>query len=89
MGTMIIKLKVMLESPETNVEEIQKKVSQKMDSQEVNSPRFEVQPIAFGLKALMVLFEWPEEKELEEFQKSLENIEGVRSIEVVDMRRAL
>jgi translation elongation factor EF-1beta len=48
-----------------------------------------VQPIAFGLKALIVLFGWPEEKEFEEFENSLMKIKGISSIKVIDMRRAI
>ncbi len=51
--------------------------------------KFEIQPIAFGLKALIVLFGWPEEKELEELENKLKNIEEVSSIGILDMRRAI
>jgi translation elongation factor EF-1beta len=48
-----------------------------------------MQPVAFGLKALIVLFGWPEEKELEEFENALRRIKGVRSVDVIDIRRAI
>jgi len=38
---------------------------------------------------LVVLFGWPEEKELGVFEKDLQKIKGVGSVEVMDMRRAI
>ncbi len=52
------------------------------------NPRFEEEPIAFGLKAVIALFAWPEESELEALESSLNEIEDVSSIQVIDMRRA-
>ena len=49
---------------------------------------FEEEPIAFGLKAIIALFAWPEEKELESLENELKDIEGVNSIQVIDIRRA-
>ncbi|MEX0920525.1 MAG: elongation factor 1-beta [Candidatus Pacearchaeota archaeon] len=89
MGTVLIKIKMMPASPETNLEEIEKKVKEKLEKEEANNISFEIQPIAFGLKALIVGFAWPEEKELESFQETLEKIENVNSVEVIDMRRAI
>ncbi len=88
MGTVLVKIKMMPSSPETNLEEIKSNVKEMLE-EEANNISFEIQPIAFGLKALIVLFAWPEEKELESFQESLEKIEGVNSVEVIDMRRAI
>ncbi len=87
MGITAIKIKIMPESIETDLVKIEKEVRNKIEKNNVKNPQIEVQPIAFGLKALIVLFGWPEEKEFEEFEKDLKKIPGVSSIDVLDMRR--
>lgn len=89
MGIMAVKIKIMPESLETGLVKIEEEVKRMMERNDVKNPKFEVQPIAFGLKTLIVLFGWPEEKEFEGFENSLVKIKGVSSIEVVDMRRAI
>lgn len=88
MGITAIKIKIMPKSIETNLVQMEEEVKNRMEKNNVNNPQIEIQPIAFGLKALIVLFGWPEEKEFEEFEKDLKQIPGVNSIEILDMRRA-
>ena len=48
------------------------------------------QPIAFGLKALLVMVTIPEQEGvLEKVENALEAIEGVSQVDTVDVRRAL
>jgi len=89
MGVMAVKIKIMPKSLETDLVKIEEEVRKTIEEYGVKNPQFEVQPIAFGLKALIVLFGWPEEKEFEGFEKDLMKIKGVSSIEVIDMRRAI
>ena len=89
MGVVAIKIKIMPESAETDLGKVEKAVRKEMKKNNVKNPQFEIQPIAFGLKALIVLFAWPEEKEFERFEKDLQKTKGVGSVEVIDMRRAI
>jgi len=89
MGIMAVKIKIMPKSLETDLVKIEEEVMVVMKTRGVKNPQFEVQPIAFGLKALIVLFGWPEEKEFEGFENSLMKIKGISSIKVIDMRRAI
>lgn len=86
---MAVKIKIMPESLETDLVKIEEEVKRMMKTRGVKNPKFEVQPIAFGLKALIVLFGWPEEKEFSVVENSLMKIKGVSSIKVIDMRRAI
>ena len=57
-----------------------------------NSQEFktQIQPIAFGLKALDILFVMDESKgNTEELEKKISQIDGVESVEVTDVRRAI
>lgn len=89
MGIAAVKIKLMPSSPDINLEEVEKKAGKILEEKEVKNPQFEKQPIAFGLNALIILFAWPEEKELEELENDLKKIEDVKSAEVIDIRRAI
>ena len=47
------------------------------------------EPIAFGLKALIVTFALPESEEVDLVQNSLAKVKGVSSVELIDYRRAV
>lgn len=50
----------------------------------------EQEPIAFGLKALKIIFVMDESKgSTDSLEESIKNIEGVNSVEAVDVRRAI
>lgn len=89
MGIAAVKIKIMPSSPDINLEEIEKGARKILEEKEVKNPQFEKQPIAFGLNALIILFAWPEEKELEGLENDLKKIGDVKSAEVIDIRRAI
>jgi translation elongation factor aEF-1 beta len=47
------------------------------------------QPVAFGLKELICIIAWPEEKDSEILEKELANLVGVSSVQITDVRRAI
>ena len=52
--------------------------------------KFEEDPIGFGLNALKVTFVMDEEGgSTDKLEEDLKSIEGITSVEVIDMRRAL
>jgi len=89
MSLAAVKIKLMPLSPETDLSEIQETVKSLLEKNSVRNPRFEEQPIAFGLKAIIITFGWPEEKPLEGLEKNLSEIENVKSVEIIDIRRAI
>ncbi len=89
MSIVAVKIKIMPSSPETDLKEIEKRIMRVLKKNNVKNPSFEVQPIAFGLKALIMMIGWPEEKELDELEGELGKIEEVSSVQVIDIRRAI
>ena len=87
MGTAGIKIKIMPDSPNANLDEIQKKAKKLVEKNGGRNREYEIQPIAFGLNAIIVFFEWPEEKELENIEQRLSKIKSVSSVQVIDMRK--
>ena len=89
MGTAGIKIKIMPSSTEANLEEIKNNAKALIEQKAGKNCKFEEEPIAFGLKAVISCFEWPEEKELEKLQEELKKIKNDSSAEIIDMRRLL
>ncbi len=87
MGIMGIRIKIMPSSPDVNLEKIKQEVKKLVEKRGGKNRQYEEQPIAFGLKAVIAFFEWPEEKELENLENSLNKIKNVNSIQIIDMRK--
>ena len=86
---MIVKIKLMPSSPETNLEEIKENTRKLIESEGGKGIKFEEELIAFGLKAVIVFFLWDEKKELEPLENSLGKIKDVKSVQTIDLRRAI
>ena len=84
MGSVVMKIKVMPESPETNLEQIKNEIKEKIKVHEIVE-----EPVAFSLKAIIVTLIWPEDKNPDLAEDSIKEIEGVNSVEVIDARRLL
>ena len=88
MGTALLRIKLMPSSPEINLEKVKEKAKTIVEESKGRNCRFEEDPIAFGLKALIVSFDIDEEQELEPIEEGLRNLENINSAQVIDMRRA-
>jgi len=89
MGLAVVKMKLMPTSPEVDLEEIKTKIQKIVEAQEGKGTKIEIEPIAFGLNAIIVMFGWNEEKDLNSLENTFKNIENVNSVEMIDMRRAI
>jgi elongation factor 1-beta len=75
MGNVAVAIKIMPESPETDIEKIKSDISNKIKLQDSK-----IEPIAFGLKALKILVIVPD-KETGELENKLRSIKGVSDVE--------
>jgi translation elongation factor aEF-1 beta len=89
MSIVAVKIKLMPKSPETDMKKLEKDAIGLLDKEKVKNAQFEIHPIAFGLKALVIMFGWPEDKELEPLESKFSKIKDVNSVEVLDIRRAI
>ena len=90
MATAGIQFKIMPESVETNLEELTAKIKTAIETFEsgvFNEAKEE--PIAFGLKALVITMALSEDEESDAVEQVLSEIEGVSSIELIDYRRVV
>ncbi len=91
MATVIITLKLMPESPEIDLSKLESEVKKKIeDFTGETETKSEEEPIAFGLKALKITFVMDEAKgSTEPLEDDIKEIEGVQSVETIDVRRAI
>ncbi len=89
MGIAAVKIRIMPTSPEVDLERLKKTAKIIIERMGGKNCKFEEEPIAFGLKAIIAFFAWPEELELDSLEGFLNKIEEVSSLQVIDMRRAL
>jgi len=78
----------MPESPDTDLEKIQEESKTILEGQGAQNISFETKEVAFGLKAIMIKFAWPEEKDSSTYEDALAKIENVSSATTADYRRA-
>ena len=90
MAEVLITLKVMPEDLEVDLEDLASKVIGKIESYGGKIKGKEFQPVAFGLKAVIIKFYIDEAKGwADENEEELKNIEGVSSVNVEEVRRAI
>jgi len=89
MAVVAVTLKIMPDSPSADLARIKndaEKVLKKLDAY-LHSVKEE--PIAFGLKALIFIIGWKEEKDPDIIEQELGKIKNVQSVEITDVRRAI
>ena len=90
MADVIITLKIMPLSPEVDLTPIEGKAKEVISAFGGEVGKVIIEPIAFGLKALNLLFVMDESKgSTEELEAQISQIEGVNSVECTDVRRAI
>ena len=87
-GTAAVIAKVMPDSPDANLDEIEGKIRTALEAEGAQNISFEREDIAFGLKAIMVKMAWIEEKSTDIIENKLSEIEHVSSAVIADYRRA-
>ena len=88
MGTALVTIKIMPESPESDLDEIQNKAKQIIEEKGGKTPSTKTEPVAFGLNAILLNFAMDESLSQDDFENPLKELDGVNSVEVIDFRRA-
>jgi elongation factor 1-beta len=81
----------MPESPDIDLHSIEKKARHIIEAfTNMKDMKVEIEPVAFGLKALKIIFLTPEDKgSPDEIAETITQVEGVNSAEIIDVRRAM
>ncbi len=91
MANAIITLKIMPESPDVDLSALEVAAKEKIAAfAGEGETRTEIEPIAFGLKALKIIFVMDEQKGSPDvLSEEVATLEGVNSAEISDVRRAV
>lgn len=90
MGTAALKIRLMPESPDVNLETIKEKAKELITKHnKVLVHSIEEEEIAFGLKAIILTLVWPEELEQSVIEDEFAKIPYVNSVQVIDFRRVV
>ncbi len=82
MGKVYMKLRVMPEDVDVDLEKVYEKIKE-IAPENVEIRDYKIQPIAFGLKALLVVAVMPDEGGIgDKLVENIKQIEGVESVEV-------
>jgi len=90
MGLVLVTFKVMPETIDVDLQNVAnecKTIIEKLDGKVLD---FKEEPIGFGLSSLIIRFSINElENNLDLIEDNVRNINGVNSIDVIDVRRAI
>ena len=91
MAQVVVTIKIMPISPETDLDNIESQAKTKIiDFSQTKEIKTEQEPIAFGLKAVKIIFVMDENKgSTDSLEENIKKIDGVNSVEVIDVRRAI
>jgi elongation factor 1-beta len=89
MGDVVATIKLMPESPDVDLAKIKDEVEKSIPT-EAELHKIEEDPIAFGLVALLVMVVVGDsEGGTEKVEENLSQVEGINSVEVIDIRRLM
>ena len=91
MGTAVVTVKIMPESPETDLEKIKEETGKIIrEFAGDRDTKIEEEPLAFGLKAILYIFVMDEDLgSPDTVAEEVTKLEGVASAEISDVRRAI
>ncbi len=91
MADVVVTMKIMPDSPEIDLAKVESEALDKIKSfTEMDNYKTEQEPVAFGLKAVKILFVMDEAKgATDPLEEDVNSIEGVNSVEITDVRRAI
>jgi len=91
MANAIVTVKIMPSSPDIDLKKLEEEAKKLISSfAGRGETKIEIEPIAFGLKALKIIFVMDEKKgSPDPVAEKINELEGVNSAEIVDVRRAI
>lgn len=88
MGSAAVKIKIMPDSPDANLKEIEDHVEKLIVKEGGKIAKIEREPIAFGLNAILVTFAWQEDADRDLLEEKIRKLPHINSADIIDFRRA-
>ena len=89
MAKMVVTIKVLPDSPERDLNELRKKVEEKIINEEGKLYKESIEPIAFGINAIVISYIIDESKGTDTVENAIKSIEGVGDVNISDMTRMM
>ena len=90
MASVIVTFKVVMESPEVDIESVKDKAISTIEEYGCDVGKIEIEEVAYGIKAIKLIFIMDEKKgSTDALEEKVKELEGVSSLEVTDVRRAV
>lgn len=89
MAFALIRIKVMPDSPSADLDSIESNIKNLLEEAGSKSIKFEREPIAFGLTAVISQFSWDDSESNDELMEKIQQMDHVSSAEIIDYRRAI
>ena len=88
MGTVVVMYKIFPTDIVESFDDLKKKIENSLP-ETASVGGYGEEPVAYGLKALLVQVRFPEDKTglLDEFEKKLESVEGISQVQTLMVRR--
>lgn len=81
------KYKLMPVSPDVNLKNIEESAKKIVEEFGGKNKEYSIEPIAFGLKAVIVFFFYSDDKNIDSIEGKFSRIEDVASVQLIDMRK--
>jgi len=82
-----VKYKLMPTSPEINLKELEEAAKKIVENFGGTNKEYIIEPVAFGLKAVIVFFFYSDDKDIDVMEEKLSKINNVASAQLIDMRK--
>ena len=89
MATIIVTLKALPDSPERDLNELKKKIEEIIKEGEGKLYKESIEPIAFGINAMVFVYMIDESKGTEEIENKIKGLEGIGDVNISDMTRMM
>ena len=89
MAKVVITMKILPDSPDKNLDEIRTAAEEKIKAEGGSIYKEAIEPIAFGISAVVVTFFLDEDKGSEGILESIKSIEGTGDVQITDMTRMM
>lgn len=90
MADVIITVKVMPSDVDVDMNKLKTRVGKEVIAFKARIVREEIEPVAFGLKALKITFAYDENRGgTDEIEAKISKLDEVESVDVIDVRRAI
>ncbi len=90
MASVVVTIKIMPESPDSDLKKIEEEAIVKIKEYGGDVGKVEIEPVAFGLKAVKLIFVMDESKGgTDDLENEISGLDQVNSVETIDVRRAI